>query len=118
MVLPVLLILLLTLFDFSRGFVAYISVVDGARDGARVAMQVDNSCNNDDAKPAAEGAASPYDVSVQVGWDPGERSCTVTVSYDYTSVLPFISGSFSLPGIGTVGPLWDGNMTATAVSFK
>ena len=33
MVVPIMLLLLLVVFDFGQGFLAYISVTDGARDG-------------------------------------------------------------------------------------
>ena len=39
MVVPLALALLLMVFDLGQGFLAYISVADAARDGARVAMQ-------------------------------------------------------------------------------
>ena len=112
------LVLLLTVFDFARGFHAYVSVVNGARDGARVAVQPDRECDTVDAKPAAENAASPYDVDVTVSWNGVLKLCTVTVAYDYTPVLPFVTAEFDLPGIGHVGPLWDGGVSSTARSVS
>ena len=118
MVVPVMLMLLVVVFDFGRGFVAYVSIKDGARDGARVALQATKNCDNSDAKPAAEAAAAPYSVNVSVNWNPTAQSCTVTVTHDYTPVLPYVTSAFELPGIGTVGPLWDGTISETAVSYK
>lgn len=112
MVVPIMLLLLLVVFDFGQGFLAYISVTDGARDGARVAAQNDIDCVTDKAviKQAAMDGASPYTVTVP---DPVVVAgmCAVTVNYTYTPILPFVTSSFSLPGIGTVGPLWNGNMS-------
>ena len=117
MVMPVILLMLVVVFDLGRGFVAYVSVKDAARDGARVAIQVDKTCT-DDAEPAAENAAAPYTVAAAAVWDSTASSCTVTVDHTYTPVLPFVTSEFELPGIGKVGPLWDGSLSETAVSFK
>ena len=115
MVVPIMLAMLLVVFDFGRGFHAYVSVTNGARHAARVAMQDDKTCTKTDLKSFAENGSSPYLVSVS---DPVEASglCYVTVSYSYTPILPFVTTSFALPGIGAVGPLWDGTMSATAVA--
>ena len=117
MVVPVMLMMLVVVFDFGRGFVAYVSVKDSARDGARVALQADKVCLAD-AEPAAQNAAAPYTVDVDVAWDSVAETCTVTVTHDYSPVLPYVTSAFQLPGIGTVGPLWDGTITETAVSYK
>ena len=118
MVVPVMLLLLVVVFDFGRGFVAYVSVKDGARDGARVALQSSRNCDNNDAKPAAEDAAAPYAVVVGVSWNPTAQSCTVTVTHTYSPVIPYVTSEFVVPGIGRVGPLWDGTITESAVSYK
>jgi Flp pilus assembly protein TadG len=116
-VLPILLALLLVIFDFGQGFLAYISVTDGARDGARAALQDGKGCTKADLEPSARNAASPYsDASFAVVVKQQGSDCEVTVSYRYTPILPFVTSAFDLPGIGTVGPLWDGWMTETMVS--
>jgi hypothetical protein len=38
------------------------------------------------------------------------------VSYTYTPILPFVTASFTLPIVGTIGPIWDGTMSETMVS--
>ena len=117
MVVPIMLLLLLVVFDFGQGFLAYISVTNGARDGARVAAQSDLDCIVDkiEIKAAAVSGASPYSVVVP---DPVVNGgfCEVTVNFTYTPILPFVTSSFFLPGIGQVGPLWDGTLTETMKS--
>ena len=117
-VMPVLLTLLLVVFDFGQGFLAYISVTDGARDGARAAFQDGKQCTQADLAHVAQNAASPYssDASFGVSVVQQGSDCSVTVSYRYTPILPFVASSFTLPGIGTVGPLWDGRMSETMVA--
>ena len=86
MILPMML-LLLVLFDFGRGFPAFISVTNGARDAARVAMEEDKECSVADLKTAAGNAASPYVITLAASVDGLTRQCSVTVSYIYTPVL-------------------------------
>ena len=115
------LVLLLVVFDFGRGFLEFVSVSNGARDGARLAAQYDVDCSNagdrtkirNAALAAAEPIANP---SVTVSYDSGNKRCSVTVAHTYQMVLPFVSGQFELPMIGTVGPLWNGSMSETMVS--
>ena len=114
MVVPIALALLLVVFDLGRGFLAYISVANAARDGARVAMQDDVECSNPDLSTAVSNAASPYTVTFTTAVVSGR--CQVTVSHTYTPILPFVTSSFSLPFMGTVGPLWNGTMSETMVS--
>lgn len=117
MVVPIMLALLLVVFDFGQGFLAYISVTNGARDGARLAAQHGMDCIDDMAtiKQAAVDSAKPYAVVVP---DPVVTSgmCSVTVQYTYAPILPFVTSSFELPMIGRVGPLWDGTMSEKALS--
>jgi len=115
MVAPIMLLLLLTVFDFGRGFHAYISVTNGARQAARAALNDGVNCTLGDLQTAAQNGASPYSVSVANPVESGGL-CAITVSYTYTPVLPFVTGSFSLPIVGQVGPLWSGTMAETAVS--
>ena len=59
MVVPIALALLLVVFDLGRGFLAYISVANAARDGARVAMQDDVECSNTDLSTAVTQRRQP-----------------------------------------------------------
>jgi Flp pilus assembly protein TadG len=114
MVVPLALALMLVVFDLGRGFLAYISVANAARDGARVAMLDDVECNNTALTSAVTNAASPYSVTLSTAVVSGR--CRVTVSHTYSPIVPFITSSFSLPFMGTVGPLWNGTMSETMVS--
>ena len=89
MVVQLMLALLLVVFDLGRGFLAYISVANAARDGARVAMQDDVACTNAALSTTVTNAASPYSVTFTAA-EAGGR-CTVTVNHTYSPVLPFVS---------------------------
>lgn len=117
-VIPVMLLMLLVLFDFGRGFLAYISVTNGARDAARVAMEDGVTCDKTDPKLslAATNGAAPYSITLSVVEDGAAGTCKVTVTHVYEPILPFVTSSFSLPGIGQVGPLWSGTMSESMVS--
>jgi Flp pilus assembly protein TadG len=114
MIVPIALALLLVVFDMGRGFLAYISISNAARDGARVAMQDDVDCTNAALSTTVTNAASPYAVTFTASEASGR--CTVTVNHTYSPILPFVTSSFSLPGMGTVGPLWSGTMSESMVS--
>lgn len=116
MVIPLMLLMLLVLYDFGRGYLAFISITNSARDAARVAMQDDKECKQTDLQTTATNSAAPYAITLVVSEDENSGVCTVTVSHTYVPVLPFVTGSFSLPGIGQVGPLWSGTMSETMKS--
>jgi Flp pilus assembly protein TadG len=118
MVVPLMLALLLVVFDLGRGFLAYISVSNGARDGARVAIQNDIECDNAGVGTAVRNGAGQYGSEAAFTFNATVVSgrCQVTASYTYTPILPFVTSSFSLPFVGTVGPLWNGTMSETMVS--
>ena len=63
MVVPVMLAMLLVVFDFGRGFHAYVSVTNGARHAARVAMYDDKTCTKGDLQTFAQNGSSPYMTS-------------------------------------------------------
>jgi len=120
-VVPIMLMLLLVVFDFGRGFMEFVSVSNGARDGARVAAQYDIDCTNSSDRAtiaaAARAAAAPLpSPSITVTHNATDGTCSVEVSHTYQMVIPFVSDGFTLPIIGTVGPLWDGTMSETMVS--
>jgi hypothetical protein len=116
-VVPLMLLLLLVVFDFGQGFLAYISVTNGARDGARAALDPDRACSTADLRIVAENSSNPYPVNVTVQpGTPGSGQCSVTVVHTYQPILPFVTSAFTLPVVGTIGPLWDGTMSETMVS--
>jgi len=117
LVVPLMLLLLLVVFDFGQGFLAYISVTNGARDAARASVDPDRDCSWADLRRTAENSSSPRSVTVSVAADvPAAGQCSVTVSHTYQPILPFVTSSFSLPIVGTIGPLWDGTMSETMVA--
>ena len=119
MVIPLMLTLLLVVFDFGQGFLAYISISSGARDGARAAMAYEAQCDDASVEPAvrsaAQNAARPYAVTVTVSV-PVAGQCQVRVAHDYAPILPFVTEGFEFPIVGSVGPLWDGVLAHTMVS--
>lgn len=127
-VVPIMLMMLLVVYDFGRGFMDYVSVSNGARDGARVGATIDHSteqslCEVNEAavRSAARSGAEPLGIpdtaaAIPVVYDPVSGRCTVTVNHTYRPVLPFVTSSFTLPVVGTIGPLWDGTMSETMVS--
>ena len=94
MVVGLLMVMALALFDLGRGIYTYLAIVQGARDGARVAME--SSSTDADVRSAALAAAAPVAPSVVI-----TRSSTVTVTltYDYQPMTPFfalVGGSSTL----------------------
>jgi len=102
LVLPVVLILLMGLFDFGRAIFAYNTVAEAARNGARVAIV--NQTPADICAVAAQravglglsaGCVSPGQVGVSLSPSSG---CTainclqsVTVTYAFTPLTPIVS---------------------------
>jgi Flp pilus assembly protein TadG len=84
-VVSVMLVMALALFDIGRGVHAYIAVIQGARDGARVAME--SGATDAEVTSAAKSAAAPLDPAVNVERSAG--SVRVTVSYQYEPISPF-----------------------------
>lgn len=116
MVIPLMLLLLVVLYDFGRGYFAYITVTNAARDVARVAMQENKDCSEPDLALTATNSAAPYAVTLQAT-PLAEGMCEVTITHTYVPILPFVTGSFSLPVVGQIGPLWDGAMSETMYSL-
>lgn len=94
---PVVLAMLLVVFDFGRGFHAYIAVSNGARDAARVAMQTNT---NAEIIEAGQKGALPYAVSVNPG-NCGAGLREISVTFQYQTILPFVD------------QLWDGIISET-----
>jgi Flp pilus assembly protein TadG len=118
-VIPITLALLVVVFDLGRGFLAYVSVSNAARDGARAAMDDGTDCAPSETSigTAVTSAADPYTVTWTAAADPDDADlCRVTVNHTYTPILPFVTASFSVPMMGTVGPLWNGNLSETMVA--
>jgi Flp pilus assembly protein TadG len=74
-------------FEFGRVFHTYLSVVNGAREGARAAM--DGNKTDSQLQSIASTAASPVSVTVAVSHSGAQT--TVSVSSSFTSSIPFVS---------------------------
>jgi Flp pilus assembly protein TadG len=75
------------LFEFGRGFHTYLSVINGAREGARAA--IDGTKTDADLQSIASTAASPVSVTVSVNHAGAQT--TVSVTSSFTSTFPFVS---------------------------
>src|SRR5215211_6084865 len=74
-------------FEFGRVFHTYLSVVNGAREGARSAM--DGTNTDTQLQSIASTAASPVSVTVSVTHSGAQT--TVSVSSNFTTSVPFVS---------------------------
>jgi Flp pilus assembly protein TadG len=102
-VLPILLLILLALFDVGRLVFAYNDITNAARNGARVAI-VDQTANTarDTAIAGADLGLLPADVAVQYRKADLSGACptpyalgcvaTVKVSYTWQAITPIIGG--------------------------
>ena len=93
-VVTIIMILAIAVFDLSLGFYNSALVVQGARDGARVAMNCSSTVGQ---IQSAALATAPSGASVTVAPDPrptcppsnsSDTATTVTVSYTHSWILP------------------------------
>lgn len=93
-VLPVLLIILLAIFDFGRAIYAYNTVANSAREAARLAIVDQNEAAIEQEARDSALALDPADITVAFATcsPPVKIGCpaTVTVSYPWTSITPVI----------------------------
>ncbi len=99
MITPVLLILMLGLIDYGRVYFAYVSVTNGARNGADYAtLNCDPVCDEDGIESAVLSDTSdllntsPSNPAVEVatGTDAqGRTYADVTASYTFTTLFPW-----------------------------
>lgn len=101
-VVPIFLVLLLGIIDFSMGLRAWITITNSAREGARVgAVQADCDTIIQRTVHTSADLLTADDVLVEnCQGDPGD-SVVVTVAYDYEFITPIGSLVSSLSG----GPL-------------
>ena len=97
LILTVVFMMVLAGFEFGRGFHAFLTVTDAARDGARTALDATKTDAN--VVSAATAAAAPLAVTVSVLRVAG--TVTVTVNHAFS------------PVIGLLGPF---TMTKSAVA--
>ena len=96
---PFLIVLMLGVIDFGRVYFAYVSVTNGARNGAHFASQGTGAAEDiDGIRAAAVGETSDLlntsatnpDVSVATGTDSqGRLYADVTMSYAYSTIFPW-----------------------------
>jgi len=86
LVVGIMLVLALSLFDLGRAAFAYVAIISGARDGARVAM--DTGATDTDVRNAALSAAAPYVPSVAITRT--ASGATVVLTYQYQPISPFL----------------------------
>ena len=87
LVLALILTMMVAVFDLGRGFFAYLSVIQGARDGARAAMR--DSISDGAIRQAAIDAAAPLSVTVSVSHS-GAKT-TVSVTHSFSPIIPLVS---------------------------
>lgn len=80
-------LLLFGLFEFGRAFTMDMSVIQGAREGARIAMT--SGVTDAAIQAKASAAAAPVSVTVSVSHSGSQTS--VTVSSTFTSIVPMLS---------------------------
>jgi Flp pilus assembly protein TadG len=98
LVLPVLLIILMGIFDFGRAIFAFNTVSNAAREALRIAIVDQNATRViDEGRQSAIGL-DPTTVTVTPAWACNLIGCqaTVTVSHQWQAITPII-GSFIGP---------------------
>jgi Flp pilus assembly protein TadG len=107
-ILPVLLLLVMGAVDFGRAYFAYVSVTNGARNGAQYASQSPVAAEDADAIREAvladtsdllNTSETNPEVSITTGTDGrGGLYADVTVSYTYGTIFPWpgLPGSIDL----------------------
>lgn len=93
LVLPILLLILMGIFDFGRGLFAFTVVANSAREGARVGIiQGDDAAIRTAVRQYAIGVGTIPDSSILItraGSAPNQ-TVKVQVSYDFDAVTPVI----------------------------
>lgn len=111
LILPVLLVLVLGIFDFGRAIFAYNAVSNAAREGVRVAIVNQNEAAIEAEALAATTGMNPSELTVT--FTPCPTATTlgclvkVTVTYKWTAITPIIGA--------LVGPLEVSTQTAMPV---
>lgn len=115
LILPIFLVIVFAIVDFSMALNAKLTVTNAAREGARV-LVLGASCS--DVTTHAQNVASHLHPSISVTINPS--SCTgnpgdqmaVTVSYQYSTITP-VGRFISLLGGGSINDAWTISDTST-----
>lgn len=113
LILPVLVLILMGVFDFGRAFFAYNAISNGAREGARYGVIHPTRRDSDGLAPYDEentieekAAAQTFildmdEIDIQVtfpsGTDQRGDPITVTVTYDFRAITPLIGDIIGNP---------------------
>lgn len=115
LLLPVLLLILLGIMEFGRGYSAQIALSQSARESARIMAITDDAAAARSAATSSAGLLDPALMTVSIASrDPNNPSATATVDdcepehevtvqveYDLASITGFF-GAYGLRGIGTM----------------
>lgn len=111
LILPVLLLILIGIVEFSLAFNAQLSLNQAAREGARYMAIHNNSTAASSAASNAAGRLTPASVATTFSFSGGGTSCspgkqvTATTSYTLTTVTGFLdafTGTIVMTGKGTM----------------
>ena len=103
LLLPLMLIMIMGIFDLGRITFTYSTIVNISREGARYGV-VNQCATNADVKAAVKDKSlgiDPNDLIFTISWvpanclcpdPPGSGTVTVSVSSDFTPITPFIAG--------------------------
>lgn len=98
-ILPILLLLIMGIFEFGMMLNSYLAIQNGAREGARAGIV--GSSNGDiqnliaSASPSLNSGYLTVDITPSDGSRKSGDTLTVKVNYDYHLTVPIISSLFS-----------------------
>jgi len=109
LVITLVLVLSVAVFEFGRAFITYISLVQAAREGARIAMSVDDHNTpgtSAQIRAAAENAALPLvipdaDVSILCSYGGDPQWVQIVVSSPFNTIVPLFD-QFVGGGTGSI----------------
>lgn len=93
LILPLLVLILMGVFDFGRAFYAYNNISGGAREGARYGVIHPTETAAIEGRVEAHAVAlDPTELTINVDPAGGQRGdpLTVTVTYDFYAITPLI----------------------------
>ncbi|WP_294179703.1 TadE family protein [uncultured Schumannella sp.] len=108
LILPVLLVLVLGMFEFSRAFHTQIAVTNAAREGARVMAIHDDPAKASSAAIAAAPTLDPAIGAGQVSISPASCAAnpggtvSFAISYDLALMTGFFGVSIPIHGVGVM----------------
>ncbi len=97
LILPLLLLILLGTVEFGLMYYDYIAIENGAREGARYGVVLDNPCSQDDQNVIAFRVREVIpgylnNPAITVSCNQDENLLTVVVTYDFHPFDPILAG--------------------------